>query len=200
MPKETQSHPPGRIKITEALRTLLTQKDFNAVTTAQIARTAGVTEGLIYKYFRDKKDLLHQVLAEQFRRFLEQVEQDLDTVEGALDKLSMLILSSLKSYANHRVFARMLMLEVRSAQEFFESRAYTMVRKYSAIIMEIIHQGIETNQIKAETDPDVLRQLVIGSIEHACMGALIFDKEIDPIKTAQKLTQIIFKGIEYESK
>ena len=56
--------PPGRIKIVRSLKSLLVEKEFSAITTAEIAKTAGVTEPLIYKYFRDKRDLLHQVLSE----------------------------------------------------------------------------------------------------------------------------------------
>ncbi len=41
--------PPGRTKIVEALKFLLEEKEFNAITTAEIAKTAGVTEALIYK-------------------------------------------------------------------------------------------------------------------------------------------------------
>ena len=56
--------PPGRIKITRALESLLERKEFSAITTAEIARKTGVTDALIYKYFKDKRDLLHQVLSE----------------------------------------------------------------------------------------------------------------------------------------
>ena len=47
--------PPGRVKIADALRTLLEQKEFNAITTAEISRQAGVTEALIYKYFKESR-------------------------------------------------------------------------------------------------------------------------------------------------
>ena len=49
------SFPPGRIKIVEAVKHLLENRDFQAITTAEIAKTAGVTEPLIYKYFKDKR-------------------------------------------------------------------------------------------------------------------------------------------------
>ena len=53
---ENKSAPPGRIKIMQALKLLLERKEFSAVTTAEIAKQAGVTEALIYKYFKDKRD------------------------------------------------------------------------------------------------------------------------------------------------
>jgi len=92
--KDPHRYPPGRIKIVNALRTLLEKDEFHSITTAQIAKTAGVTEGLIYKYFNDKKDLLYQILKEYFEEFQKKIERDLGGLENSLDKLRMIILSS----------------------------------------------------------------------------------------------------------
>ena len=88
---DAKTYPPGRIKIAEALRSLLEQKEFNAITTAEIARSAGVTEALIYKYFKDKRDLLHQVLVEYLEQYHVRVREDLRGIQGALNKLRKLI-------------------------------------------------------------------------------------------------------------
>ena len=53
--------PPGKIKLAKALRVLLEEKDFNSITTAEIASTAGTNEALIYRYFGDKRGLLHRL-------------------------------------------------------------------------------------------------------------------------------------------
>ncbi len=79
--------PPGRIKIVESLKTLLEEKDFGAITTAEIAKTAGVTEALIYKYFKDKRDLLHQILSEYLEQYRVQITHDLRGIKGVFNKL-----------------------------------------------------------------------------------------------------------------
>jgi TetR/AcrR family fatty acid metabolism transcriptional regulator len=106
--------PPGRIKITRALKSLLEQKEFSAITTAQIARRAGVTDALIYKYFKDKRDLLHQILSEYLEQYRTQVTHDLKGIKGTLNKLRKLIWSHINVYATDRVFARILLIEVRN--------------------------------------------------------------------------------------
>ena len=53
------SDPPGKIKIADALKTLLKEKDFNSITTAEIAATSGVNEALIYRYYKDKRGLVN---------------------------------------------------------------------------------------------------------------------------------------------
>jgi hypothetical protein len=41
-----RSSPPGKIKLAEALQTLLEGKDFSSITTSEIAKVAGVNEAL----------------------------------------------------------------------------------------------------------------------------------------------------------
>ncbi len=190
-----QQFPPGRIKIVQALRNLLDTKDFNSITTAEIAKTAGVTEGLIYKYFKDKRDLLYQVLYEHYERFLSKMEEDIKGISGALNKLEAVIRSNLHSYNDYRVFTRILLVEVRNSPSFFKSEAYGCVVKYSNIINAIINDGIKKGEIKKDIKPSVMRQTIQGAIEHACLPAIIFNRKMAPDNVADNLCSTLFNGM-----
>ncbi len=192
---QSQSFPPGRIKIVEAVRTLLENKEFNSITTAEIARTAGVTEGLIYKYFNDKRDLLYQVLKEYFECFHSQIEKDSQKIEGTFDKLRMIIWSNIDTYDRHRVFARILLLEVRSSPDFFKSEAYALVKKYSRTILSVIKEGVSNGEIREDIKASSVRDAIYGAIEHACLPGIIFNREIQPDVVTENICKIIFKGI-----
>jgi len=195
-PSKNNVSPPGRIKIVQALTQLLIQKDFNSITTAEIAKTAGVTEGLIYKYFNDKRDLLYKVLLELFELFLLRMKKDLSGTEGVLNKLRTVIRFSLHWYDRQRVFTRILLIEVRNSPDFFKSDAYQKcVREYSKIIIDIINEGIQNGEIHKSIKPAVIRQVIQGSIEHACLPGIIFDRKMSPESVADDLCRIIFMGI-----
>ncbi|MBF0203994.1 MAG: TetR/AcrR family transcriptional regulator [Desulfamplus sp.] len=194
--EEKKASPPGRTKIMNSLSELIREKDFHSITTAEIASTAGVTEGLIYKYFKDKKDLLYQVLNEHFQTFHDQIVLKIESRKSSIEKLSIIIRTTLKSYAANRVFAKILLLEVRNSPNYFESDAYDMVKIYSRTILEIIHQGIAVGEIREETNPHALRQVILGSIEHACLGEVIFGKTIDTDQVSEHICNIIFRGVQ----
>jgi len=193
---QLKSPPPGRIKIMNALSELMKEKDFHSITTAEIAATAGVTEGLIYKYFKDKKELLYEVLNGHFQTFQNYIVSKIERCKSSIEKLSVIISNSLKSYAANRVFARILLLEVRNSPNYFESDAYDMVKIYSRTILDIISQGIQAGEIREDIDPHALRQVILGSIEHACLGEVIFGKELNTDKVAEHICNIIFRGVQ----
>ncbi len=190
-----RSHPPGRTKIVEALKKLLEEKEFTAITTAEIARTAGVTEALIYKYFDDKRDLLHQVLAEYLEYFIIRAEMDVKGIKGAIHKLRKLIWSHINMYATNRVFSRILLLEVRNYGEYFNSDAYQMVKRYTSFLVSIVEEGIAEESIRDDIPIAVIRQLILGGIEHICLPGIIFNRDIDPDESADHLCDLILEGI-----
>ncbi|MBF0258269.1 MAG: TetR/AcrR family transcriptional regulator [Desulfamplus sp.] len=192
--EEKKSSPPGRIKIMNALSELMREKDFHSITTAEIAATAGVTEGLIYKYFKDKRDLLYQVLNGHFQAFHDHIVSKIQARKSSIEKLWVIIRTSMKSYAANRVFAKILLLEVRNSPNYFESDAYDMVKIYSRTILDIINQGMEAGEIRQDISPHALRQIILGSIEHACLGEVIFGKELDTDQVSEDICNIIFTG------
>jgi AcrR family transcriptional regulator len=192
---KTKPVPPGRIKIMQALKLLLERKEFGAVTTAEIAKQAGVTEALIYKYFKDKRDLLHQVLREYLEQYQVQVENDLKGIRGALNKLRKLIWSHINVYATNRVFAKILLLEVRNHPDYYKSETYELVKIYSNTVLQIIEDGVRNGEIRKDLDPKLIRLGIIGSIEQVCLSGVVFGREISPDDITENLCEFIFKGI-----
>jgi AcrR family transcriptional regulator len=188
--------PPGRIKIVEALIGLLEQKEFNAITTAEIARKAGVTEALIYKYFKDKRDLLNQVLREYLEQYGVQLDHDLKGIKGALNKLRKLIWSHINVYARNKVFARILLVEARTNPDYYKSATYKLVKRYSDTVLSIIEEGIDSKEIRDDLQPTLIRHGILGSIEQICLTGVVFGREIEPDELTEELCELLFKGLE----
>jgi TetR/AcrR family transcriptional regulator, fatty acid metabolism regulator protein len=196
MPTPASSFPPGRIKIAEALRSLLEKKDFGSITTAEIARTAGVTEALIYKYFKDKRDLLYEVLRGYLEHYDAHFEMDLKGIRGNLNRLRKLIWSHINVYATDRVFAKILLIDVRSFSDYYTSRPYDVVKKYSKIMLGVIEEGVADGEIREDISPRIMRQAILGALENVCLTGVVFDREISPDELTESLCHILFSGIE----
>ncbi|HNU90685.1 MAG TPA: TetR/AcrR family transcriptional regulator [Spirochaetota bacterium] len=189
------SSPPGRKKIEDALRALLKRKYFSAITTAEIAKTAGVTEALIYKYFKDKRDLLHEVLAGHLEYYITRAEKELLAIEGPLNRLRKIIWMHIHVYTTDRVFAKILLLEARNYSKYFKSRPYRLVKRYSEALQRVLEEGIEKGEIRTGLSPSFIKQVILGSIEHVCLTGVVFDREISADDLTENLCEIIYKGI-----
>ncbi len=81
-------------KLIQVTEQLLETNGVARITTRMIAREAGVAEGLIYHYFKDKAELIHAVIEQRINDVREAVENlpsqvGLNTVAGNLEKIMM---------------------------------------------------------------------------------------------------------------
>jgi TetR/AcrR family fatty acid metabolism transcriptional regulator len=187
--------PPGGVKMMEALKLLLQEKSFHAITTAEISRVAGANEALIYRYFKDKRGLLHAVLAEYTLEHLLQIKKGVAQVQGALNKLKALMKGTIAFHKKNRVFSQILILEVRNYPGYFESHAYELVKEYARVIDDIIEEGVKNKEIRDDIPPVCVKDVIVGSIEHACLRAVIFGREFDEELLARNLTEAVIGGL-----
>src|SRR6056297_3567782 len=112
----------GRIKISEAVKKLLDKKSYHEITWGEIARKAEVSEALIYQHFKHKPGLLCGVLEDLMEAYIIKLRgEGLQGIYGALNKLRRVIWTHIQSFNGDRVFAKILLLEVRSYPAYFES-------------------------------------------------------------------------------
>jgi TetR/AcrR family fatty acid metabolism transcriptional regulator len=193
--KSEQPGPAGKVKLADALRELLENKDFSSITTATIAKTAGVNEALIYRYYGDKRGLLHHLLSDYLDFFIKRISSDLKGVEGAVNKLQKLIWVHIYLYDYNRVFAKILLLEVRNYPGYFTSETYRTVKVYTNMLLELIEEGIENKEFRNDIPATHIRQFILGGIEHICLPSIIFDKKMDVDLLHKEFCSVIFNGI-----
>lgn len=188
--------PKAKVNLVKALRELLENKDFNSITTAEIANTAQANEALIYRYFGNKRGLLHRVLDEYLNEALIQIQENLEELHDPLQKLRSIIKDTFEIYNQHRVFAKIILLEVRSFPGYFKSKTYQVVRRYARLYFDVIQEGINSGDIKDDIPPSYIRDGIIGALEHMVMPAVVFGKDMQPELFTEKLYQIFIQGIE----
>jgi len=193
--KSRQPDPPGKIKIAEALRSLLSEKDFNSITTAEISRTSGVNEALIYRYYKDKRGLLHSVLAEYLEDYIETMALNRKGIKGSVNKLRKLVWDMVYLHHKDRVFSKILLLEVRNFRGYWESETYEIVKRYTRSMLDLIKQGIDAGELRDDIPASHIRQIILGAIEHLCLPAVIFGYDIAPDKMTDDICDVIFEGI-----
>ncbi|MFO7962312.1 MAG: TetR/AcrR family transcriptional regulator [Desulfobacterales bacterium] len=201
MPKNSAANsikdmsPPSRQKINDAFRTLLMEKDFQAITTAELAAAAGVNQSLIFRHFENKKGLLYQVLADDFEIFQVKINDDLRGIKGAFNKLRKLIWSHMDYYDRNPVFAKIIVAEINSFSDYFESKYFQMTKSYSELLLNIIEEGVEEGEIRNDIHPHRIRQTILGGIEYICLPYIIYNRKIRTDEFAEDLFEMIFDGI-----
>ena len=193
--KNPRPLPPGGIKIAQAFKVILSGKEFSDITIEDIVNTSGMNSALLYKYYGDKRGLLHKLVSEGIDLYIQNLERDLKGIKGALNKLRKLIWVQFNTYRKDRVSARIFLLEVRNHHSYFESEGYQKIRKYTAIIKDILEEGVKNGEIRDDIPVWTIRQIIIGGIEHLTLLWAVAGKEFSEDKMTDDLCEVIFAGI-----
>ena len=165
---------------------------------AEIAKTAGVNEALIYRYFTDKRGVLHQVLFDYLEPFVNNAKKDIQGIDGAMNKLRRVIWSHINAYATERVFGKILLLEARSSADYFKSETYQLARIYTSFLLALIQEGIDNGEFRDDLSPELIRNVIVGGIEYVCFTSVAFNREFAPEEMTENLCNMIFRGIAKE--
>jgi len=154
-------------QVIAATRKCIVEKGVLHLSVKDVAAEAGVSTGVIYYYFKNKQDLLLQVLKETFHRSHERVILTLAPLESARDKLFKHVENiSIVPYDNPEFFPLLMnyLAQARNSPEFAD-----IIKKFfgnlRSFIREYLNQGIMGNEIDselAEQLPEMILAMGLG--------------------------------------
>ena len=184
-----------RRAIIDAAAKVFVQKGYALAFVSEIAAIAGVSEGLIYRYFDDKRALLDVVLSEYFEKIVTKLESAAASDASFPEKVHNLISQHLRSFLEDLDFCRFFVSDVRSANGYRGSPVQKLNRTYTRIFIKVLEEGIAAGKMRADLDPRLVRDVVFGAVEHVAWRHALRGRAIDIDDIARQLTEITLNGV-----
>jgi TetR/AcrR family fatty acid metabolism transcriptional regulator len=184
-----------RESIIQAAIEVFSKKDFQGASITEIAQRAGVAEGSIYKYFKNKEDLFFSIPIEKTKEFRTQLGLHLEGISGAFNKIRKFVWYFLYFFTVNPEYGRTLMLEMRVSKSFVRTTTYDFLKKSVGHVLEIIEEGQKEGVIRNDTDVYILRHLVLGTLEHMVSRWLLKDGKYDLLEHHQEVSRLIIDAL-----
>jgi AcrR family transcriptional regulator len=181
--------------IVEAASATFSTKGFEAASIAEIARAAQVSDGLIYRYFTNKRDLLFRVLQVFYERILGEVEAQVSEAIRFDDKLHRLIRRHFEAFVADRGLCRLFLTEVRVTSDYPGSAIQALNRRYTKVLTALIEDGIAKGEVKPDISPRLVRDVLFGAIEHIAWPHVNGDARLDVNASAAAVTALVCGGV-----
>lgn len=182
-------------EIVAAARQAFLEHGFQGASVAQIAARVGVVEGLVYAYYPTKRHLLDEVLQTMYAPLLHDLAEGFARVQGLRSRLRFVIWRHLRVYVEEPNLSRLVLHEVRVAPEYPASVLHDLHVRYTQFVVRALRDAIAAGELAADTDVELVRSMVYGSIEHR-MWALLFGRgSIDVEALADRFTDMVLRAI-----
>ncbi len=168
---------------------------FYKATISQIAAEAGVADGTIYLYFKNKDDILYQFMNYKSGRFFETMRQAVDGTDPADLKLRKLIRCHLKEFQNDRDMAVIFQSEVRYRRDV-APHIKDISKIYFDLLTEIIEQGQNDGILRQNLFMGLVKRFVLGAVEGVINTWVAAEGKYDLVSMADPLVDLYLGGIE----
>ena len=181
--------------ILEAAKRAFSENGYEATSIADIARIAQISDGLVYRYFRNKRELLYEVLKKFYERILLDLETQVFKYARFPARLEALILRHLQVFVSDTDLCRLFISEVRTASDYEGSPIQELNRLYTSVLIRIVKDAVKVGEVRSDVNPKLLRDVIFGAIEHLAWRHVNGKGQLRVTQTARDLTLMLTSGI-----
>lgn len=152
-----------REQLLDVAAQLFSEKGYAGATTAQIAKEAGITEPIIYRHFKSKRDLFVALIERTGRQTLEQWETELKDTEDPGARLMKIIGDNPMVSEKGRAGYRVLLQSISEVDDALIHKAVSdhMMRLHAFITREI-ERAQEAHKVTTRFSAGVIAWVLVN--------------------------------------
>lgn len=186
-------------QIIEAAVVVIAENGYHQAQISKIARQAGVADGTIYLYFKNKEDVLISVFREKMGMFVQKINEVTAGKETAAEKLLVMIQNHFKILSEDHYLAIVTQLELRQSNKALRYKINEVLKEYLQVIDHILTAGIENGEFADDLDIRLARQMIFGTMDETATTWVLNEHKYDLVALAPKVHELILNGCKLKS-
>jgi len=194
-----KSNRPKYKQIIDAAVIVIAENGYHQAQVSKIAKQAGVADGTIYLYFKNKEDILISLFQEKMGQFIEALEESIKGKTSAVEKLQLLIENHFRILSEDPHLAIVTQLELRQSNKELRLKINDVLKGYLKLIDHILESGIAGGEFNKNLDVRLARQMIFGTIDETVTTWVMNEQKYHLISLAPKVKNLLINGLGYES-
>ncbi|WP_082233651.1 TetR/AcrR family transcriptional regulator [Halobacillus massiliensis] len=182
-------------QIIEAAVVVMAENGYHSSQVSKIAKKAGVADGTIYLYFKNKEDILVSLFQDKMGQFIERIEYETTSRQSAEEKLLTLIETHFKQLAADHHLAIVTQLELRQSNKELRTKINNVLKRYLAVIDNIVEEGIREELFRDNLNRRLVRQLIFGMMDETVTNWVMKDQRYNLEEQAEDVHSFIVNGL-----
>ncbi|MEH6944352.1 TetR/AcrR family transcriptional regulator [Bacillus sp. JJ722] len=182
-------------QIIEAAVIVIAQHGYHHAQVSKIAKQAGVADGTIYLYFKNKEDILISVFQEKMGEIVEKIEGELKGKQTASQKLALLVEKHFEMLSSDSNLAIVTQLELRQSSKDLRLKINAVLKRYLIVVDSILQEGIESGEFKKDLNYKLARQMIFGTLDEIVTTWVMNEQKYDLRKLSHQVHTLFIAGL-----
>lgn len=183
-----------RQRILEAAVKVFAKKGYHGAKVAEIAKKAGVADGTIYLYFRNKEDILVSLFDEVMEEHIAQARAEIARVPSAPEKLKVAARHHLALFSGNEDLAVVFQVELRQSTKFLERFTASWLQDYFKLLQDVIADGQKDGSIRADLPRKLATKALFGILDEMVTSWTLGRKDYDVGNLAEPVVDLFLRG------
>lgn len=184
-------------KILDSAGAVFAEHGFYKATISQIAAQAGVADGTLYLYFKNKEDILYQYISFKTEVVFKQMRAAVEKGGTAEEKLRHLIQCHLEEFQKDKNMAIIFRSEVRYLRDI-EPQIKDISKMYLDLLSDIIEQGQIEGAMRQDLFVGLVKRFILGAVEGVIGTWVSAAGRYDLVSMADPLVDLYMAGVRGE--
>lgn len=195
--EENQSPAPDkRERILRAAIKVFAQNGFYATRVSEIAKAAGVADGTIYLYFKNKDDVLISIFEQGIKSLLGILREIAASDEPIEDRLKHIIELQLGLLEDKRDLAEVITVNLRQSSTLLKQYATPLFNEYIEALSGIVHDGQKQGVFRKDLNPRVVARSLFGALDAILLTWALGDSSPAALrKAASHCSSLFLEGL-----
>ncbi|EPD54234.1 TetR/AcrR family transcriptional regulator [Paenisporosarcina sp. FSL H8-0542] len=182
-------------QIIDAAVVVIAENGYHQAQVSKIAKQAGVADGTIYLYFKNKEDILISVFHEKMGLFVENLKKIITDGTTSSEKLLKMVENHFRVLATDHHLAIVTQLELRQSNKDIRLKINEVLKEYLMLLDDILIEGLENGEFHEELDIRLARHMVFGTIDETITTWVMNEQKYDLMKLAPKVHHLLMSGM-----
>lgn len=181
--------------IVDAAVKVIAQNGYHSSQVSKIAKEAGVADGTIYLYFKNKEDILVSVFEDKMGQFIEQIVEAIKKQESTDAKLLTMIEMHFGQLGADRYLAIVTQLELRQSNLMLRKKINAVLKPYLTVIDSIVEEGMANGLYRQDLRVPLVRQMIFGTLDEIVTNWVMQEEKYDLLSQASDVQALITTGL-----
>jgi TetR/AcrR family fatty acid metabolism transcriptional regulator len=187
-------------RILDAAIEVIAEHGFFHSRVSEIADRAGVADGTIYLYFKNKDELLMAAIDSAFHKFIQRARTAVEQIPDPREKLRRMAFLHLDGLGSNRNLAIVFQTELRHSLKFLGQFSHNLMVEYFDLIKDVVREGQETGAFRDDISVTMTAHCFFGSLDEIVTTWILSEHDRDRDYHLSTLTDsvvsILLKGLE----
>jgi len=173
------------------------EKGFHLARISDIAKRAGIADGTIYLYFKNKEDLLLSIFEEKMDLLLTRLGETLEGIDDPIARIRAFTRFHFEQVHTNRSVAEVLQIELRLSNKFLKEYRPEKLWAYLGVFGQIVREGQQQGIFRPESDPFITSWAFFGAMDELAMQWVLSKNHARfPLeRAADQVADIFIRGL-----